>query len=174
MLNRTVEFIVTTVGGICSGSTMSARSSSARSSSFPGKAWAGSDSSKVSSRSRSWDVSTTRGLRFISTSFKFQACHANNSTAKRFGWGSPGIHPGPPIFAVRCTRKLKGAMATRNAAWQEGRIVFYIKCHTSAMPGDPRPLGWEIGPHRRLAAFRPADQNCTPSEWIAQGPARPA
>ena len=44
---RTVEFMVTTDGGIWSGSTISARSSSSRNSSLPGKAFDGSDSSKA-------------------------------------------------------------------------------------------------------------------------------
>ena len=62
MLKRTVEFMVTTDGGICSGSTISARSSSARNAALPGNAFSGSDSSKASSRSRSRDVSIICGL----------------------------------------------------------------------------------------------------------------
>src|SRR5688500_3921695 len=70
MLKRTVEFMVTTVGGICSGSTISARSSSACSSAVPGTVLDGSDSSNASSLSRSWDVSMICGLLFISASFQ--------------------------------------------------------------------------------------------------------
>ena len=64
-MNRTSEFIVTTFGGISSGSTISARSNSTSKSFFEGNAFIGNDSNNSSSLSTSREDMMIRGLVFI-------------------------------------------------------------------------------------------------------------
>src|SRR5690606_6449486 len=64
-LKRTVEFMVTTVGGTSFGSTTSARSSSASSWSLPGIELPWSESIRSSRRSASSDETMIRGFDFV-------------------------------------------------------------------------------------------------------------